>query len=261
MAVARMGDPGYLKWKGHRDVVSGASLEVQEAVLSVLRQECPADAVLAEEGPEDEALPVEAERLWIVDPVCGSLNFVQGIPFFAVSVALRVSGRMRVGVVYDPVRDETFAARIGGGATLNGRPIGVRITSEGPDFWEQSWVGFDLPHSGERREMALRVLRLFSAEVMSQTMLGSPALGLCYVACGRLHAYWHLDAKPWDIAAGAVILEEAGGLMHGSDGGSWLHSDGGYVAGTPALVRWAVQSITWVLEQGPTIERRVPRIE
>lgn len=254
IAQARLGEPGYLTWKGHRDVVSGASLEVQEAILAVLRHECPDDAILAEEGPEEEALPVSADRLWIVDPICGSLNFVQGIPFFAVSVALRVGGEIRVGVVYDPMRDEIFAARTGGGATLNGRAIGVRITSEGPDVWEQSWVGFDLPHSGERREQALRLLGLFSMEVMSQTMLGSPALGLCYVACGRLHAYWHLDAKPWDVAAGAVILGEAGGLINGSDGGSWLHSDGGYVAGTPALVRWAIQGVKWVTEQARKAE-------
>ncbi|TMC77612.1 MAG: hypothetical protein E6J15_03680, partial [Chloroflexi bacterium] len=96
LAVWRLGDPGYLKWKGHRDVVSGASLDVQDVIVSILQKECAGDAILVEEGPEDEPLEVAAERLWIVDPICGSLNFVQGIPFFAVSIALRVAGQLRV---------------------------------------------------------------------------------------------------------------------------------------------------------------------
>lgn len=250
IAIARLGEPGYVSWKGHRDVVSGASLEVQEEIVSLLRREAPGDSILVEEGPEDEALDVGAERLWIVDPICGSLNFVHGIPLFAVSIALRVSGVLRVGVVYDPMRDEMFAATVAGGpATLNGRPIAIRVTPEGPEFWEQSHVGADLPHSGPRREQALRVFNLFSDEVTNQIVIGSPALGICYVACGRLHAYWDLDAKPWDVAAAAVILEAAGGLMQDGDGGSYLHSDGSYVAGVPTLVRWALRGIKWVRQQ------------
>ena len=98
LAVSRLGDPGYLKWKGHRDVVSGATLDVQDTILSILRQECPDDAILVEEGPEDEPIAVEAERLWIVDPICGSLNFAQGIPMFPDSIAVRIDGQLRVGV-------------------------------------------------------------------------------------------------------------------------------------------------------------------
>ena len=123
VALAKLGDPGYLTWKGQRDVVTGATLEVQQAIVSVLQNECPDDAILVEEGPEDEPLAVDAERLWIVDPICGTLSFAQGIPFFAVSIALRVEGVLRVGVVYDPIRDETFAATLGAPATLNNRPI------------------------------------------------------------------------------------------------------------------------------------------
>lgn len=251
LAMARLGDPGYLTWKGHRDVVSGASLEVQEAIVSVIRQERPNDAILAEEGPEEETLPVEAERLWIVDPICGSLNFVQGIPYFGISVALRVGGLLRVGVVHDPMRDETFAASVGGGATLNGRQINVRTQSLGPEFWAQSWIGTDLPPSGPRRETALRLFNFYCSEVRQQTVMGSPALGLCYVACGRLHVYWTLDAKPWDVAAAGLILEEAGGLINDVDGGPWVHSHGGYVAGVPTLVPWALQGLMTIQGQGP----------
>ncbi len=249
MALARLGDPGYLSWKGLRDVVPAAALEVQETIVSLLRQECAGDAILAEEGPEDEDLAVDAERLWIVDPICGSLNYIRGIPFFGISLALRVEGSLRVGVVYDPVRDEMFAARYGEQSTLNGRPIGALVVALGPEFWEQATVGADLPHSGPRREEALRVFAAHSQEVLALNVLGSPALGLCYVAAGRLHAYWHLDARPWDIAAGALILRQAGGLLTDADGGSWLHSDGGYVAANPTSHQWAMRAIKMVRER------------
>lgn len=249
LALARSGDPGYLRWKGHRDVAAGSALEVQEAIVSALRTECPGDSILAEEGPEDEALAVDAERLWIVDPICGSQNFVQGIPFFAVSIALRVQGQLRVGVVYDPVRDERFAATFGGPATLNDREITIRATAEGPEFWERSWVATDLPPGDDLREPAFEAFEIISSEVTSHRILGSPALAICYVAAGRLHAYWTLDAKPWDIAAAAVILEGAGGLITDADGGSWLQSDGGYVAGNPTLHKSALSRVALVRER------------
>lgn len=248
LALARLGDPGFLQWKGHRDVVSGASYEVQGQIVAALEQGAPGDAILAEEGDEDEPLSVDAPRLWIVDPICGSLNFVRGIPFFGISIALRVDGQLRVGVVHDPVRDETFAAHVGGQAMLNGRPINVATVALGPEFWEQAWVGTDLPHGGPRRRTALRAFDVIADEVVAHTVMGSPALGLAYVAAGRLHAYWTLDAKPWDVAAGIVIVQQAGGLITDGDGGPWLHSDGSYVAANPASHQWALKGIKWVHE-------------
>jgi len=248
-ALARLGTPGYLRWKGQRDVVVEASLDIQEQIVAVLQKECPGDAILAEEGPEDEPLSVDAARLWIVDPICGSLNFAQSIPFFAVSVALRVNGLLRVGVVYDPVRDEMFSARLGEAAHLNGRPITVLSVALGPEFWEQAWVACDIPHSGPRRKEALQAFPIISGEVLHHLVLGSPALGLCYVAAGRVHAYWTLDAQPWDIAGAGVILSQAGGLMTDADGGSWLHSDGSYVAANAVSHKWALQTIKWLRDQ------------
>jgi len=248
-ALARLGTPGYLRWKGQRDVVVEASLDIQEQIVAVLQKECPGDAILAEEGPEDEPLSVDAARLWIVDPICGSLNFAQSIPFFAVSVALRVNGLLRVGVVYDPVRDEMFSARLGEPAHLNGRPITVLSVALGPEFWEQAWVACDIPHSGPRRKEALQAFPMISGEVLHHLVLGSPALGLCYVAAGRVHAYWTLDAQPWDIAGAGVILSQAGGLMTDADGGSWLHSDGSYVAANAVSHKWALQTIKWLRDQ------------
>src|SRR5436309_5055332 len=126
IARARVGKPGYLKWKGHRDVVSEASLEVQEAIVSAILREFPDDGILAEEGPDEAPVPVDSERLWIIDPICGSLNFVQGIPYFCVSVALRSQGNISVGAIYDPCRDELFQATTDTPSTLNGREIVVQ---------------------------------------------------------------------------------------------------------------------------------------
>lgn len=249
LALARMGDPGFVTMKGMRDVVAGATYEVQGQIVSVLQEGAPGDAILAEEGDEDEALDVNAERLWIVDPICGSMNFVRGIPLFAVSIAYRVEGQIRAAVVYDPARDETFAARWGEDATLNGRPINVRPVPLGPEFWEQASVGVDLPRGGERRRQALRILDVMAEEVQSVNVLGSPALGLCYVAAGRLHGYWTLDAQPWDVAAGILIASRAGGLITDAEGGPWLHSDGSYAAAEPTSHQWMLKSIKFVKEQ------------
>ena len=249
LALARLGDPGFLSWKGHRDVVAGASYEVQGQITTVLQEGAPGDAILAEEGDEDEPLDVNAERLWIVDPVCGSLNFVRGIPLFAVSIAYRVEGQIRVGVVHDPVREETFAARYGEDATLNGQPINVRPVPLGPEFWEQAWVATDIPKSGPRRREALRIFDVMSDEVLSLSVLGSPALGLCYVAAGRVHGYWTLEAQPWDVAAGIFIAYRAGALITDAEGGSWLHSDGSYAAAEPTSHQWMLKSIKFVREQ------------
>jgi myo-inositol-1(or 4)-monophosphatase len=230
VALARLGDPGYLTWKRHRDVVSEASMQVQETVVSTLLSEFPRDGVLAEEGPEDAPLPLDADRLWIVDPICGSLNFVQGLPHFGISVALRCEGRIRAAIVYDPCRDELFAATSDGPATLNGRTIGVQQISEGSEAWSGAVLGTDWPYGGERRQRARAIVSVMVDQVLECTIMGSPALGLCYLAAGRLHGYWHLDLKIWDIAAASLIVERAGALLSDARGMTWLYSDGGYIA-------------------------------
>lgn len=230
LAGARMGDPGYLRWKGHRDVVSEASLPVQEAIVSTVLESFPHAAILAEEGPDDQPLPVDADELWIIDPICGSLNFAQGIPHFAVSLALRSEGRIRLGVVYDPCREELFAATTDTPATLNGRTVVVQQISEGTEAWSGAVIGTDWPHDGERRRLARSIVPVLADQVLECCIMGSPALGLCNVAAGRLHAYWHLDLKIWDIAAASIIVERAGGILTDALGMTWLYSDGGYIA-------------------------------
>ena len=255
VAMARVGKPDYMRWKGHRDVVNGATIEVQEAILDLLQHETPAFGVLAEEGPEDEAVPLDAEYLWIVDPICGSLNYVQGIPYFGVSIALRTRGSIRVGAVYDPSRDEMFAASLTSHATLNGQTIGVQQISEGYDAFEKAWVGTDWPHQQDRFDQAMEVAAIMARQVISLSAMGSPALGLCNVACGRLHAYWALDLKIWDLAAGGLILTRAGGTLTDDHGNSWLYSGGGYIASNSVIHGWTLRCLQRVLERGA-----VPRL-
>ena len=247
IARARLGKPGYLKWKGLRDVTSQASLEVQEAVVAALLADFPDTAVLTEEGPEDQPMPVDAEHLWIVDPVCGSLNFVQGIPHFAVSIALRTAGSIQVGVVYDPCCDELFQATTETPALLNGEKIVVQQISEGIEAWSAAVVGTDWPYAGPRREQARRISGLMLDQINGLNVMGSPALGLCNVAAGRFHAYWHLDLKIWDIAAASVILQRAGAILTDARGDSWLFSDGGYIATNGVIHGWLLNCLRPVL--------------
>ena len=255
VALARLGTADYMRWKRHRDVVSGAAIEAQDTILDVLGHETPGFGVLAEEGPEDEAVPLDAEYLWIVDPICGSLNYVQGIPYFGVSIALRTQGAIRVGAVYDPCRDEMFAASLSSHATLNGQTIAVQQISEGYDAFEKAWVGTDWPHAQDRFDQAMEIATIMSRQVISLSAMGSPALGLCSVACGRMHAYWALDLKIWDLAAGGLILTRAGGTLTDDHGNSWLYSGGGYIASNSVIHGWTLRCLQRVLERGA-----VPRL-
>lgn len=246
IALARLAEPGYLKWKGPRNIVSEAAMAVQEAMVSSIQTDFPDDGILAEEGPEDATLPVDAPRLWIVDPVCGSLNFAHGIPHFAISVALRSAGTILVGVVYDPCRNELFEATTETPAKLNGEKIVVRQILEGLEAWNAAMVGTDWPASGERREQTKQILGVMENQITECNLMGSPALGICNLAAGRLHAYWHLDLNIWDIAAASLILEQAGGILTDAEGTSWLYSDGGYIASNDVIHGWALSCVQGV---------------
>ncbi len=227
VAIKRLGDPGFHQWKRARDVMPEAALAVQDAILEVLKRRRPEDGVLAEEGPEDEPVPVDAEHLWIVDPICGSINFAQGMPLFGVSVALRTEGNIRVGVVFDPCHN-----------------------AEGMEVFEKSWLAADLPPEGELRSQALQIFDVMAQQVTGVSMLNSPALAICWVAMGRLHGYWTLDARIWDVAAASLILKRAGGTFTDADGASWLHSSGGYIASNAIIHGWTLRCIQRIREAG-----------
>ncbi len=249
VALERLGTPDYQRWKRYRDPVSGGVLEVQAAILDVLERETPDFGILTEEGPEDEQLPLDAEHLWIVDPICGTLNFIQGIPYFAVSIALRTQGAIRAGVVYDPCRDELFAATLSTPSTLNGQLITVQQISEGFDAFEKAWIGMDWPKDVDQLDQALRISSIMARQVIVMNAYGSPALGICNVASGRLHAYWALDLKIWDMAAAGLILTRAGGTLTDELGASWLFSKGGYIASNSIIHGWTLRCIQRILEK------------
>ncbi len=230
LALARRANPGYFKWKGPRDLQAGAALEVQQRIVEVIRADVPDDSFLVEES--DEVQNEQAERLWIIDPIDGSMNFFQGLPLFAVCVGYRVEGRYQVGVVYDPCNNELYHATFGHGAYLNDSPITVQKFSDGQDAYQHALVGTDLPGDIQDRKTALYINRILGNEVTHLWTLGSPALGLCYIAAGRLHAYFYysLQMKLWDLAAASVILRESGGVLTDLMGGSWLFPENGYLA-------------------------------
>ena len=202
-----------VKMKGRADIVTATDVEAQRLVERRLRRSFPGHGILAEEGLDTTA---GAEWRWIVDPLDGTKNFARGIPTFCVSIAAEYCGQVELGVVYDPLHEEMFTAVRGHGAWLNDQPIRVsRVTDLGLAF-----VATGCPHRVGRyvQSIALTFGR-FAARSLGVRDRGAGALDLCYVACGRYDGYWEIDQSPWDIAAGGLIVEEAGGRMSDFRGG------------------------------------------
>jgi myo-inositol-1(or 4)-monophosphatase len=230
-------------WKRSRDPVVAQALTVQAAILEIIRADFPDAAILAEEGPDDEEMPVGADPLWIVDPICGSMNYLHHDPEYAVTVGYLEDGAWKVGVVYEPERDALWTGVDGRGAFLNGRRIFVEQFADGAEAWQAAAVGIDWPGDVEMRREMLSVLSTVLPVVTTVRIIGSPALALCYVAAGRLHGYSALDLRPWDVAPAGVILQCAGGVLTNFSGSSWYHApDGGYVASNSVIHGRLLQS-------------------
>ena len=192
---------------GRANLVTVADRESQQAVTEVIRAAFPGHAVVGEEGTTGDP---GTEHVWYVDPLDGTTNFAHGLPFFCVSVALRSRGQTVAGAVYDPARDEMFAASLGGGATVSGLPLRV----SGIARLDRALVVAQAQSvdEGEIRAYTALVRRLMQAAGGVRS-LGSPALTLCAIAAGRLEAYCEYAMDAWDIAAGQLILQEAGGTL------------------------------------------------
>jgi myo-inositol-1(or 4)-monophosphatase len=236
VAVEGAADVKYLSWKGPRDVFVGRSLDVQAAIVQVIRDSFPEHAILTEEGPEDEEMPVDADPLWIVDPICGSANYLMHDPHYGVGVAYREAGFWQVGVVYEAVRDDLYTGTRGGRAELNGESLRAEQFADGTEAIERAVVGIDWPTSDEaRRDMNL-VINVLANQVLGLRAFGSPALGVCAVAAGRLHGYVTMGLKLWDLAPASVILQAAGGVVTDGVGGAWMHSpDGSCIASNATI--------------------------
>jgi len=218
-----------VKMKGKTDIVTEADVEAQDLVVRRLRRSFPDHGILAEEGLD--ATP-GAEWRWILDPLDGTKNFARGIPTFCVAIAAEYRGRVELGVVYDPVHEEIFVGVRRRGAWRNGEPIRVSRVAD----LRCAFVATGCPHRVGRylRSVALTFGR-FAARSLGVRDRGAGALDLCYVACGRFDGYWEIDQSPWDIAAGGLIVEEAGGRMSDFRGGDFDIYGGETVASNKRL--------------------------
>jgi myo-inositol-1(or 4)-monophosphatase len=200
--------------KGDIDLVTEADLASENLIIERIRSYHPQHGILAEES--GEAVLVGGKRSewkWIIDPLDGTTNYAHGYPFFCVSIALEHEGVLEVGGVYDPVRDEMFAAERGRGATLNGRKIRVSDVEDLAD----AMVCTGFPYNVRERPNFTRDFANFTMAAQAVRRDGSAAIDLAYVACGRFDGFWEDGLSPWDTAAGVLLIEEAGGKVSNFD--------------------------------------------
>lgn len=203
--------------KGPKDLVTAADLASEKYIVETILSRFPEHEILAEESAGSRE-PGGREKLWIIDPLDGTTNFAHQLPIFSVSIAFAANGRLSVGVVLNPVTGELFTATAGGGAELNGHPIAV---SSCRDLSESLLVtGFPYNIREEPAPYVKRFERCLKA-ALGVRRLGSAALDLCYVACGRFDGFWEEGLKAWDTAAGTLIVSEAGGSVTDFAGGAY----------------------------------------
>ena len=219
--------------KGRNDYVSDADHAAERAVISVIQKHYPDHAILAEESGAVGG--TDAGTVWIIDPLDGTTNYLHGFPVFAVSIGVQVDGRMEHGVVYDPIRQELFTASRGVGAQLDGHKIRV----SGHRDLENALIGTGFPFRQADSELPpyLAMLGKVVKNTAGVRRPGAAALDLSYVAAGRLDAFWETGLATWDLAAGSLIIREAGGIVSGLDGSEDYLETGHVLCGTPRIYR------------------------
>jgi myo-inositol-1(or 4)-monophosphatase len=199
--------------KGVIDLVSEADRLSEKFLLDSIRSQFPGDRIVSEESGELEGA---AGRVWYIDPLDGTVNYVHGIPIYSVSIAYAEAGELHLSVVYDPSRDECFSAEVGAGAWLNGQPIHPSSTSDLDHALLVTGFPYDIRSNPANNLDHYAHLALHSQGVRR---LGSAALDLCYVACGRFDGFWELRLMAWDVAAGALVARVAGAVITNMTGG------------------------------------------
>ena len=216
--------------KGPGDFVSQADRKAEEIIHAELSRSRPDYSFLMEES--GEVTGSDAQHRFIVDPLDGTTNFLHGIPVFSISIGLERQGQLLAGVVYNPAMDELYTAERGFGAFLNDRRLRVGARRKLSD----SVIGTGIPHIGRGEHGKYLIeLRHVMGEVAGVRRLGSAALDLAYVAAGRFDGFWATGLKPWDMAAGIVIIREAGGFLSDGTGGQDMFGTGGIVAGNEPI--------------------------
>jgi myo-inositol-1(or 4)-monophosphatase len=235
--------------KQRNDFVTRVDQAAEEAIIEVVRKAYPDHALLAEESGRSAG---SAEYQWIIDPLDGTTNFIHGFPQYCVSIGIRHRGAIAHGVVYDPIRNELFTASKGRGAFLNDRRIrvskcarlGDALVGTGFPFREVSRIEF---YSGQLKKMMLAAAGVRRA--------GAAALDLAYVACGRLDAFWEIGLSAWDMAAGALMILEAGGLVGDLRGEAGYLESGEICAATPKIFPLLVEALSGSPGTGPSPRR------
>ncbi len=223
--------------KHRNDFVSEVDIQAEQEIIRILRKSFPDHAILAEESGAQRG---RDDYQWIIDPLDGTTNYLHGFPQYAVSIALRHKGRLEAGVIYDPLRQEMFTTSRGDGALLNDRRIRVK-TLAGLDG-ALLGTGFPFRHPQHRQAYLAMFDSLFD-KCTEIRRTGSAALDLAYVAAGRLDGFWEIGLNEWDMAAGVLLIQEAGGLVGDFGGGHDFMQTGNIVAGNPKVFKNLIQAI------------------
>lgn len=222
--------------KGRNDFVSEVDRMAEQEIISILRKAYPNHSILGEETGASG----EDEYQWIIDPLDGTTNFLYGVPHFAVSIALRHRNRLEVGVIYDPVRQELWTASRGSGAQLDGRRIRVAQRQD----LNGTLLGTGFPHRAQQHiDAYLGMFKALSQHAADIRRPGAAALDLAYVAAGRFDGFWEIGLAPWDIAAGLLLIQEAGGVVGDFTGGPGHFKSGNVVAGNPRVFAGIIREI------------------
>jgi len=243
--AAKAGGDVLLRWtdrftvreKGRGDLVTEADFQSQKIVREFLLGRFPHHGMLAEEDDPASGGASAAGFRWVVDPLDGTMNYVHGVPHYAVSIALEHCGELLVGAVYDPCLDELFSAAAGQGARCNGKPIRSSNITD-PD---EALAVMGFPPGMAKDAPDLRVFLEVVTRCQGIRRTGSAALNLCYIAAGRFDFYWSFSTKIWDVAAGALILQEAGGEVTAPEGGPFDLESGQFLAAANEQLHAKVQ--------------------
>jgi len=226
--------------KGKNDYVSEVDKEAENTIIETIKKYYPDHNIFAEESGTTHSRKTKSDVRWIIDPLDGTTNFLHQFPQFCVSIAIEVKGKLQHAAIFDPVRDEMFTASRGSGAFLNNRRL--RVSQQ--KTLDNSLLATGFPyHDFSYLDAYMASLKAFMTNTSGIRRAGSAALDLAYVACGRVDGYWEFNLKPWDIAAGALIVQEAGGLSTDFMGGDNFLESGNIIAANPKLYKEMAQTI------------------
>ena len=226
--------------KQKNDFVSEIDYLAEQEIINIIHRAYPQHGIIAEESGQSDGSHEGDEYQWIIDPLDGTTNFLRGFPHYSVSIAFRHHQRLEVGVIYDPFKDELFCAGRGNGATLNDRKI--RVTKL--VGFEGALLGTGFPFREHKNiDPYLATLRELMLNTAGIRRAGSAALDLAYVAAGRLDGFWEFGLNIWDVAAGCLIIQEAGGLVGDHHGGHTHLDTGDIVAANPKIFRLMLNAI------------------